>query len=180
MQPTDKKYRYAFDTSDYECGHRIVFLYDLEISESDFKEICDECIATAVYEYINTKPLHGYSVSDKEMMVVSAKSYGDSAVELWGDSFYTDLDEHMKRIIELMNDKGFVLESLPMVTTFHANIYTYIRETYSDSIESTLKERCANENLPIFTSYEDEEKARAEVSKCDTIEAGIEVLKAYK
>ena len=180
MQPTDKKYRYAFDTSDYECGHRIVFLYDLEISESAFKEICDKCIATAVYEYINTKPLHGYSATDKEMLVVSANTYGDSVVELWGDSFYTDLDEHMKRIIELMNDKGFVEERLPMVTSFHANIYTYIKEMYSDSIEASLKELCVNENLPILQSWEDEEKARIEVSKCDTIEAGIEVLKSYK
>jgi hypothetical protein len=180
MQTKNKEYRYAFDTSDFECGHRIVFLYDSEISESEFKEICDECIATAVYEYINTKPLHGYNESDKEMMVVSALTYGDNAVELWGDSFYSDLDEHMKRIIELMNAKGFVIESLPIVTSFHANIYTYIKETYGDSIEATLKERCVTENLPVFKSWEEEEKVRAEVSKCDTVEAGLEVLKAYR
>lgn len=180
MQNEPKEYRYAFDTSDYECGHRIVFLYDQEISESDFTEICSECIATAVYEYISKKPLSAYSVENHEMMQVTSNQYGESNVELWGDSFYRDIDEHMTRIIELMKDKGFVVESKPIVASFHANIYTYINETYSDSIEKALKERCEAENLPIFNTYEDEEKAREAVSKCETVEDGIKVLSTFK
>lgn len=138
-------YRYLFSIGDFEASTDHVFLHEIEYTNEEFKLISSQLMKEAVESKLIAMEILAF---DADGGIIHLSTSTEFPIHIYSTDNHTMFTEYWEEFKQLMFQRGFTLESLPIQGSMYINDYTYINETLKAPVTRILSNREELENIP--------------------------------